>query len=126
MTPTPQSQYSEEPALYVFQIVLTPLQALRAQKIPIDLDSDFILTGINGTSTGLYTVNVLLPSGRMLSNVPLRSDNLIGTANQPTALPVTPIYKMASIGPALDLTDTSNANNTLEIVFSGIRRYRSM
>jgi len=118
-------EYSEEPALYVFQIVLTALQSLRSQKVPIDADSDFLLTGIHGSSTGGYTINLLLPSGRQLANVPLASTNLIGTANQPTAIGPSPVYLRAGIGPALDIVDTSNAGNTLEIIFSGIRRYKT-
>jgi hypothetical protein len=128
MTPAPPAaappQYAEEPALYVFQIALTANQTARSQKVPIDPDSDFMLTGLNGTSTGLYSINLLLPSGRMLANLQLRSDNLVGTANQPTAIGPSPIYPAAGVGPVLDLTDLSAAPNNIEIVFSGIRRFK--
>jgi hypothetical protein len=119
----PDPTYAEEPCLYVFQLALTALQTLRNQKVPIDVDSDFMLTGIHGTSTGSFTLNMRLPSGRMLSNNQLQNTNLIGTANQPTAIGPAPVYIAAGTGPALDLTDTSNAGNTLEICFSGIRRF---
>lgn len=116
-------QYAEEPAIYPFQIVLTANQRLQDQKVPIDPDSDFELTGIHGTSTGSYTINFKLPSGRPLSNNPIQNVNLIGTSNQPTAIGPTQVYGAKTVGPAIDIVDTSGASNTIEICFDGIRRY---
>jgi hypothetical protein len=124
MTPAPAPNYQEEPAIYTYQVALTANQRLQNQNIPIDPDSDFLLTGIHGTSTGRFTVNLRLPSGRSLSNVAMSDLNLIGTANQPTAIGPAPVYVAGGIGPALELLDTSGAGNTLEICFSGIRRFR--
>jgi hypothetical protein len=114
--------YTYEPCFYPLQLTLTALQALKGQKVPIDGDSDFILTGIHGTQTSTYTINVKLPSGRQLSNNPVQNANLVGSANQPTAFPPM-LYPHGGNGPSCDLTDTSNANNTLEIVFDGYRRF---
>jgi hypothetical protein len=120
---TPQLNYAEEPCVYVFQVVLTANQALKNQNVPIDPDSDFLWTGIHGSSTGTYTLNVRLPTGRNLANVALNNTNLIGTANQPTAIGPAPVYPRAGIGPSLEITDTSGAGNTVQICFSGIRRF---
>jgi hypothetical protein len=120
----PEPTYAEEPCIYPFQVVLTANQALVGQRVLIDSDSDFLLTGIHGTNTGTYKINFRLPSGRQLSNTPIQSANLIGTANQPTAIGPSPVYVRAGIGPAVDITDTSGAGNTVEICFSGIRRFR--
>lgn len=117
--------YAYEPALYVFQIVLTSGQKLNAQKIPIDPDSDFLLRGVHGTSTGTYTVNMRLPRGNNLANAQLQNTNFVGTASQPAPIGPSPIYLANGIGPALDLTDTSGASNTLEVCFSGVRRYKT-
>ena len=115
----------EEPCMYVFQLVMTPGQKLANQKVPIDTDSDFLLTGIHGTSTGDYSINFKLPSGKPFANNQVQKQNLIGTANQPTAIGPSQVYLGASIGPALDLTETSGFANTLEICFSGIRKLRT-
>jgi hypothetical protein len=50
--PDNQPTYAQEPCMYVYQVTLTANQVLRNQKVPIDLDSDFMLTGIHGTQTG--------------------------------------------------------------------------
>jgi len=120
-----QPQFTEEPAQYIFGYTLTANQAVQRIPVNIDRDSDFLLTGINGSSTGTYTLNVRLPSGRLLGSAQVNNTNFIGTANQPTAIGPPPIYRAGSTGPELDLTDTSGAGNTLQIVFSGIRRLRS-
>jgi hypothetical protein len=121
-----QPQYVEEPGNYVFQITLNALQALQRIPVPIDRDSDFVLTGLNGSSTGAYTINFQLPSGRYINSSQMQNANQVSpAANQPTAILAPPLYRAGSSGPMLDLTDTSNASNTLEIVFSGIRRLRT-
>lgn len=120
-----QPTYVEEPAIYVFTQQLTNGQALQQVSVNIDRDSDFLLTGINGSSTGSYTLNFRLPSGRLIANAQILNTDLLGTANQPTAIGPPPIYRAGSVGPQLDLTDTSGNTNNLIIVFSGIRRLRT-
>ena len=124
-TPANQPTYVEEPAMYVYTITLTALEAVQQASVNIDRDSDFLLTGINGSSTGNYTLNFRLPSGRLVANTQILNIDLIGTANQPTAIGPPPIYRAGSVGPQLDLTDVSNTSNTIIIVFSGIRRLRT-
>lgn len=121
----PQPVYVEEPAQYIFNITLTGSQALTNVPVNIDRDSDFLLTGINGSSTGAYSLNFRLPSGRLICNQQIRNTNFIGTANQPTAIGPPPIYRAGSTGPQLDLTELTTSSNTLQIVFSGIRRLRT-
>ncbi len=120
-----QPQFTEEPAQYIFNYTLTALQPVTRIPVNIDRDSDFMLTGINGSSTGTYTLNVRLPSGRLIGSAQVNNTNFIGAANQPTAIGPPPIYRAGSTGPEVDLTDTSNAGNTIQIVFSGIRRLRT-
>jgi hypothetical protein len=122
---TPATAYVEEPAFLVLQIVLTALQPLTRLPMTIDRDSDFLLTGIHGTSTGGYKINFRTPSGRTFANNQIQNVNLVGVANQPTPIGPPLAYAAASTGPMLDITDTSNANNTVELIFSGIRRLRT-
>lgn len=132
MTPTPtsnitapQPSYVEEAAIYVF--VFTMQANIHYGRVPvnIDRDSDFMLTGLNGSSNGTYTLNFRLPSGRLIASAEINNTNFVGTANQPTAIGPPPIYRAGSTGPELDLTDTSGALNMIQIIFSGIRRLRT-
>lgn len=123
---TNQPNFIEEPATYVFNYTLNALQAVTRVAVNIDRDSDFLLTGINGISTGGYTLNVRLPSGRLIASQQMINTQFVSNApNQPTAIGPPPIYRAGSTGPELDLTDTSNASNTLQIIFSGLRRLRT-
>lgn len=123
---TSQPNFIEEPATYVFNYTLTSGQAVTRVAVNIDRDSDFLLTGINGTSTGGYTLNVRLPSGRLIASQQMINSQFVSDApNQPTAIGPPPIYRAGSTGPELDLTDTSMNSNTLQIVFSGLRRLRT-
>jgi hypothetical protein len=120
-----QPTYVEEPAAYLFSQALTADEALQAISVNIDRDSDFLLTGINGSSTGGYTFNFRLPSGRLYANLQIPNTDIIGTANQPTAIGPPPIYRAGSVGPQVDLTDTSGASNQVYVLFTGIRRIRT-
>jgi hypothetical protein len=123
--PADQPTYVEEPAIYVFLQTLSSDQHVGQVAVNIDRDSDFLLTGLNGSSDGAYTLNFRLPSGRLISNAEILNTDIIGTANQPTAIGPPPIYRAGSVGPQLDLTDVSAATNHIIIVFSGIRRIRT-
>jgi len=126
MTPSPGNTFAEEPAFLVFQIVLTALQVLTRLPVPIDKDSDFLLTGIHGSSTGGYNVNFRTPNGRTFASAMVKSTNLVGsTPSQPAAIGPPLAYAAGTTGPMLDITDTSNAGNTIELIFSGIRRLRT-
>lgn len=120
-----QPTYVEEPAIYEFTTQLTSDESVTDVAVNIDRDSDFLLTGIWGSSTGEYTLNFRLPSGRQISNQQILNTDLIGTANQPTSIGPPPIYRAGSVGPQLDLTDISGATNNITILFGGIRRIRT-
>ena len=123
---TQQPDFIEEPGDYIFNYTLTANQAVQRVPVNIDRDSDFLLTGINGSSTGAYTLNFRLPSGRLFASQQVNNANFVSTApNQPTPVGPPPIYRAGSTGPEMDLTDISGASNTLQIVFTGIKRLRS-
>lgn len=123
--PANQPEYVEEPAFYVFTRELAGDEHVGQVSVNIDRDADFLLTGLNGSSDGDYTLNFRLPSGRLVSNVEILAADLIGTANQPTAIGPPPIYRAGSSGPQLDLTEVSGSTNNIIIIFSGIRRLRT-
>jgi hypothetical protein len=120
-----QPQYVEEPAIYPFTINLTADQHVDNAAVNIDRDTDWLWTGVNGSSTGEYTVNFRLPSGRQLANAEILNTDIIGTANQPTAIGPPPVYRAGSVGPQVTITDLSGADNAVTIIFSGIRRVRT-
>jgi hypothetical protein len=125
-SPANQPTYVEEPAIYYFQKSLAALTHYDSVAVNIDRDTDFLLTGINGSSTTTnYTLNLRLPSGRLLSSAEMLASDFIGTPNQPTAIGPPPIYRAGSVGPQLNLTNLDNAVNNINISFSGIRRVRT-
>jgi hypothetical protein len=125
MTPAAAPQYAaEEPCFYVFQRTFAANEVQTRLPVNIANDSDFLLTGIHGTSTGDFTINFRLPGGGVFANAQVHKANLIGSANQPTAIGPPAAYRAGSSGPLLDITDVSAAPNTLELVFSGIKRTR--
>ena len=124
-SPANQPTYVEEPAMYIAVIAMTANQNISDLAVNIDRDSDFMLTGLNGTSDGAYTLNFRLPSGRQISNAQILNSDILGTANQPTAIGPPPIYRAGSTGPQLTLSETSGLANTARIIFSGIRRIRT-
>jgi len=120
-----QPDYVEEPQLYPYTVSLTSGQHLEAQNVNIDRDADFCLTGVNGSSDGEYTLNFRTPSGRLISTAEILNTDIIGTANQPTAIGPPMIYRAGSVGPQLNITDVSGSTNDIVIVFSGIRRVKT-
>lgn len=120
-----QPEYVEEPCAYLFTATLSNAERRGQVAVNIDRDSDFMLTGIHGSSDGDYTLNFRLPSGRLWGNAEVPNSDVIGTANQPTAIGPPPIYRAGSVGPQLNLTNLETSNNTVVIVFDGIRRIRT-
>jgi hypothetical protein len=124
-SPANQPAYVEEPSIYPFTFNLTAGQHISDVAVNIDRDADWLWTGLNGSSTGAYTVNFRLPSGRQLANAEILNTDIVGTANQPTQIGPPPVYRAGSSGPQLTITDISGAGNTVTLIFSGIRRVRT-
>lgn len=114
--------YTYEPAFLPLQVTLAANAPLVDQVVGPLIDADFVLTGIHGTSTGKFTANLRLPSGRYLStNAQIQSANFMGTPQEPTDFPPT-VYPMGGQGLKIAVTDTSGAGNTIEIICSGYNR----
>ena len=103
---------------YLANITLTALQSLTTA-VSINADSDFMCLWLIASSTGGFTLSWQdNATGRLFQNNPVNSANIFGTAQLP--FPMLPPYtfqRQGSIG--LTVTDTSNAGNTVQIVFAG-------
>lgn len=121
--PAPAGYYDEAGG-YVFDYVLNANQIALGLSVPIDQDSDFIWMATYGTQTGTYKVNFKTARGRQIFSSPVNSLNAIGTAQFPTVWEPAFTYN-ASGRIMLDLTDTSGAQNTVQLVFLGVRRFKT-
>ena len=117
-------RYYHEPVFVAFNIVLTALQVQPNQGVILDPDSDFIWYATFGTQTGIYEVRFRLPDGRYDCNSRIRNANRVGTGNFPLPQTVPTLYAAgALIG--VDIADLSNAGNTVQIIFAGLRRFKT-
>jgi len=118
------SQYYPEAGLEPFDLVLTALQAKTDLSQYFGRDHDFLVTGLAGTQTGSYKLQLILPDFRQLSTAQVNNSNLIGTAQFP--VPIWPAIRVPAGGKiGINITDLSNAGNTIQIVFLGVRLYRT-
>ena len=109
---------------YPYDVTLTALQFLRDQTVSTTNDADFAWRAlIVSLNTGAFNVRFADSQGFYLSNGMIASANLIGDAASPwVVFPEVLIPAGGRIG--IDIQDTSNAGNTIEILFRGVKRYR--
>ncbi|MCC7497327.1 MAG: hypothetical protein IT160_07105 [Bryobacterales bacterium] len=121
---SPQPQYYDEPGIATFDKVLAAGTEYGDLAQNFDKDADFYWTALSGTQTGAYQVQFILPDGRNLSTSMINNANVIGTGQFPVPIwPTVLVPAGSKIG--LRLKDTSGAQNTVQICFVGMRRYRS-
>ncbi len=123
LTAATAPQYYEEPAEYVYEVSLTALQALVDQSRFVDSDADFMWMAVKGNATGDYSVRFRMPNGRYIQNAQVNADNAIGTAQFPVPVGAVAVPVPAAGRIGIDITDLSNAPNTVQLVFMGVRRY---
>ena len=109
---------------YPYDVVLQALQFLRDQSISTTNDADFAWRGIViAFATGPFNVRFSDSQGFYLSNGMIASANLIGDAASP--YPVFPEILIPAGGRiGIDIQDTSNGQNTIELLCRGVKRYR--
>lgn len=106
-----------------YDYVLPPTALVASQNLPtsivIDADADFQCIWLIANSTGTFTCRFGDgATGRFFMSRAVNNVNLFGTAVAP--FPMLPPYVWKRQGSIiLDLTDTSLAPNTIQIVFSG-------
>jgi hypothetical protein len=109
---------------YPYDVVLTAGQFLRDQSISTTNDADFIWRAlVIGYSTGAFNVRFADSQGFYLSNGMIVSANISGDAASP--YPIFPEIIIPAGGRiGIDIQDTSNAGNTIEILCRGVKRFR--
>lgn len=121
--PSTGAPYYEEDHQYVLNITLTANLNV-VSLLNIDGDADFLWIAKAGSSTGIYRLQFTLPNSRRMSNAQINNANYIGTAQWPVPLE-RPYLCPAGSTIAVNITDTSAAGNTVQLVFIGINRYRT-
>lgn len=114
----------EEPGDYVFRRTLQPNESIPDLSQFVDKDSDFVLVAIAGTSTGPFSVQFRNAGNRAISSSEELAQNCIGTGQFPVPL-LKPLVYPAGGRIGIAMSDLSGALNVVEIVFRGIKRYRT-
>jgi len=110
---------------YPYDVTLTALQSLNDEAVSIHTDSDFELRAIRlARATGAFRIRLNDSQGYYLSAAKLYSGNFLsGSVPFPFPLGVPFIFPAGSrIG--IEIEDLSNAQNVIEILFEGAKRYR--
>lgn len=120
--PSAPAGYFDRPFDYAYNASLTALQSLQAQIVSIFTEADFMWRGMFFTSTGTFSVRFQDGDGYYLSNSLIFSSNFPNTPGDP--FPMFPEVKYPAGGRIwIDITDTSNAPNVIQIAFVGVNRY---
>jgi hypothetical protein len=124
LNPSAPLNYVDVDFTYPYDVVLTADQFLRDQTISTTNDADFAWRAIViATMTGPFNVRFADSQGYYLSNGMIASANLIGDASSP--FPVFPEILIPAGGRiGIDIQDTSDDTNTIELLCRGVKRYR--
>lgn len=115
--------FVDRPFWYTYDKTLTALQAVQSDSVPIQTDSEFYLRGIFvSASTGSFTFRFSDSNNYYFSDTQLSSLSYSTFAGQPTII-LPEVWYPPGSKLSIDITDTSNAGNTIEIIFLGIKRY---
>ena len=119
------SGYVDVDFTYVYDVVLTNAQALRDQSVPIMSDADFEWRAlIQAAATGVYAIRFSDSQGYYLSNGFLLNNNFL-IATVPIPFPVSPGVLFPQGGRiGIDITNLTAVNNTIQLLFRGVKRYR--
>ena len=117
--------YVDRPFIYPYDITLTANQSLTNQTVSLMTDSDFYLRGIwISTSTGTFSFRWSDSSSYYFAPSLIASANMSTFAGQP--FPVIPeVWYPAGGKIGVDIQDTSGATNVVEVIFSGVKRFRA-
>jgi hypothetical protein len=109
---------------YPYDVILTANQFLRDQSVSTTNDADFAWRAlIVAVATGSFNVRFADSQGYYLSNGVIASANLQGDAASP--YPIFPEIIIPAGGRiGIDIQDTSDAGNTIELLCRGVKRYR--
>lgn len=119
--------YEDKPFEYVYSPPngqLTALQLLNPDTLAIETDADFWLAGwYLGQYTGEFQVQILDSTGYQLQSGMINSAAISQSASDPTVL--SPAHPFPAGGKIqLVIQDLSDADNPLQIVFKGWKRFK--
>ena len=119
--PNPQ-RFQDRSFNYIYDFTLTALQQLTDQ-VSIDTDADFLLEAwYIATATSTFTIQLTDSTGYQLQSGPIQSAGLSQSQADPTVF--SPSHPFPAGGKIqIQITDTSNAGNTGQIVFIGTKRF---
>jgi hypothetical protein len=111
------------PFNYVYNNTLTALQALNNEVVSIFTEADFAWRGLVFSATGLFSVQFQDGQGYYLSAGQMFSSNMANTPGDPW--PIFPEVLYPAGGRIyFNITDLSNADNLIQLLFVGVNRYR--
>lgn len=115
--------FIDVPFSYIYNVVLTASQILNNEVISIFTEADFAWRGLIITSTGLFSVQFQDGQGYYISAGQIFSSNMSNTPGDPW--PVFPEVLYPAGGRIyLNISDLSAAQNTIQLLFVGVNRYR--
>ena len=123
MPNTPQG-YIDVDFTYPYDVQLSANQFLRDQSISTTNDADFAWRAlVIGDSTGPFNVRFADSQGFYLANGMIASANILGDPSSP--YPVFPEIIIPAGGRiGVDIQDTSDATNTIQLLLKGVKRFR--
>ena len=115
--------FVDVPFNYTYTNTLTALQVLNNEVVSIFTEADFAWRGLIFSATGLFSVQFQDGQGYYLSAGQMFSTNMANTPGDPW--PVFPEVLYPAGGRIfLNITDLSNADNVIQLLFVGVNRYR--
>lgn len=116
--------YQDQAFDYVYDVVLTANQVLNDQVVSIFTEADFAWRAlVINVNTGVFAVRFTDGQGYYLSSGLINSGNLIASPADPWIVFPETLYPAGGrIG--IDIQDLSGAQNTIELLFRGVNRYR--
>lgn len=115
--------FVDVPFNYTYTNTLTALQVLNNEVVSIFTEADFAWRGLIFSATGLFSVQFQDGQGYFLSAGQMFSTNMANTPGDPW--PVFPEVLYPAGGRIfLNITDLSNADNVIQLLFVGVNRYR--
>ena len=119
-----QGAYLDIPFSYTYDKVLTASATLYNESVPLDSDGEFLLVSMAAKFTSvLFSVRIQDYSGHYLSNAFVNWDNYQGNGAEPYMFHEPIRFPPGSQIP-LDVREDSGSENTIQIVFQGIKRLR--
>ncbi len=109
---------------YVYDVVLSGNQVLNDQVVSIYTEADFAWRAlIVNVATGTFKVRFTDGQGYYLSSGLIDSANLTSSPADPWIVFPEVVFP-AGGRISIDITDTSGATNTIQLLFRGVNRYR--